>query len=145
MFFHANRLSVVGLAASHAAFTKCGGVKSLRFRDEVKASKVQGKQKRGALLAQSGTPLANIECVDGTKFIAHCNSRGHVLEVNLDLETDVTQLNTRPEAEGWLAILRPKIEELDRLKGELRTKEDFLQIVASRAKPASSSSSSSSE
>ncbi|GAB0093550.1 Protein Abitram [Sergentomyia squamirostris] len=127
ILFHSNRICLIFLAPSHEAFQK--GITSVTYdvgNCDRSKNTVSGKAKRGGMELQPGTVLALVKCQDGTEYkIVSCIT-GRLIEVNPRIVEDPSRL--KKEGEGFVGVVLPKIEMVDKVKASLLTEEQYREI-----------------
>ncbi|XP_058463887.1 protein Abitram [Malaya genurostris] len=124
VLFHSNRICLIGIAPEHEAFRR--GIKSISFevgKVDRSQNHVSGKKKSGGMIVQADSTLALITCNDGSVFKVRSCVQGKLVEVNHRVVQDVNLL--AKEGEGYIAIVMPKPEQCDIIKGKLITREQF--------------------
>jgi len=108
---HSNGLVVVGVASSHPLLA--AGVKTVSFatgknKRDLADMKPRGKKKRGTLFLQPDTAICEVTCENGATYTLRGAVKGNLIEVNTRLLKDPSLLATRPETEGYIAIVGTK-------------------------------------
>lgn len=124
VLFHSNRICLIQLAPEHAAFSL--GIKSISFevgKIDRSQNQVSGKKKSGGMIVQADSTLALVTCDDGTVFKVRGCVQGKLVEVNQRVVQDVGLLGK--EGDGFIAIVMPKPEQCEGIKGKLMTAEQY--------------------
>lgn len=128
VLMHSNRICLIGLAPSHVAFTKnITGVEFNIGNCDRSENKVKGKSKKGAMALQPTSALAMVQCDDGSEYKVFSCVTGKLVEVNESLlvkSKGAHDLLNR-EGDGFIAIVLPKIDMLEAIKGTLLTEEKY--------------------
>ncbi|KAK3587839.1 hypothetical protein CHS0354_019707 [Potamilus streckersoni] len=85
---HSNRICIVTLGETHPILSKNKCIRSVSFTiGDVNRldNKVSGKAKRGAQTLTATSPLCEITCDDGEKFVVPAGMKGQLIEVNEQL------------------------------------------------------------
>ncbi|XP_055615464.1 protein Abitram [Toxorhynchites rutilus septentrionalis] len=120
VLFHSNRICLIGLKPGHVAFKL--GIESVSFevgRIDRSQNHVSGKKKSGGMIVQADSTLALITCKDGSVYKVRGCVQGKLVEVNQNVTRDLELLGT--EGEGYIAVVMPKPEQCETIKGKLRT------------------------
>ncbi|XP_062518070.1 protein Abitram-like [Corticium candelabrum] len=129
---HSNRMCVLCLAPSHPIVcNKDVQVTKVDYKvtnrlDRTK-NKVVGKRKKGAQWLNPLSPVCIVYCSDGSQYTTYSCIRSSLLEINDQLLVTPNLLKDAPEAEGYLAILRPKFAESADILQYLETEENYKQ------------------
>eukprot|EP00743_Colponemidia_sp_Colp-15_P009796 GILK01010730.1.p1 GENE.GILK01010730.1~~GILK01010730.1.p1 ORF type:complete len:198 (-),score=15.24 GILK01010730.1:97-690(-) len=125
---HSNKLIVVGLAPSHVLFSGNAEITSVNFNvdnQDRMSNAVRGKRKKGGFYLEPHSTLCEITCADGRVFRPKSVVRGHLLELNERLIANPRLLLERPKAEGYLAILKLRHENIPAALEPLLTTEQY--------------------
>lgn len=127
VLIHSNRICLIGLAPQHVALTK--RINKLDYNIgncDRSENKVKGKSKKGAMALQPTSALAMVHCTDGSQYKVFSCITGKLIEVNEALIKSATPDELlRREGDGFIAILLPKIEMMDAIKGSLLSEEQY--------------------
>ncbi|CAB3995923.1 Simiate [Paramuricea clavata] len=125
---HSNKICVVTVAPRHPILSK-GEVVKVDFQVSKKVNrldnKVSGKGKRGAQHLLPSSPLCDVTCSTGEKYTLYSCIKGKLVEVNQFLETNPGLLNKKPMTDGYIAVVLPKLHEVDEALSELMTEADY--------------------
>ena len=125
---HSNKICVVTVAPRHPLLTN-GEVVKVDFQVSKKVNrlenKVSGKGKKGAQNLLPMSPLCEVTCSTGQKYTLYSCIKGKLVEVNQSLESNPGLLIKKPMTEGYIAVVLPKLHEVDELLSELMTEEDY--------------------
>lgn len=125
VLFHSNRICLIQLAPEHVAFRL--GIKSVSFevgKIDRSQNQVSGKKKSGGMIVQADSTLALVTCNDESVFKVRGCVQGKLVEVNQRVVQDVGLLGR--EGDGFIAVVMPKPEQCEAIKGKLMTREEFL-------------------
>ncbi|CAH1789034.1 unnamed protein product [Owenia fusiformis] len=133
---HSNRVCLVTMAASHDLITSGRIPKQIDFKIDDKtdrtANKVSGKGKKGAQWLTENSPLCRVTCTDGTEYILYSCLRGHLMEINERLYKNPTLLIEKPETDGYLAIVMPKLVDFKSQIDKLLSIEQYKTNIGQR-------------
>lgn len=124
VLFHSNRICLIGLAPGHTAFAR--GISAVTFevgKIDRSLNQVSGKKKSGGMIIQADSTLALVTCQDGSVFKVRGCVQGKLVEVNQRVVQDLDLL--KREGEGYIAVIMPKPEQCETIKGKLMSREDF--------------------
>lgn len=139
VLMHSNRVAVCGLAPSHPVLdTTKYQIDHVEFIQEV-SSEMRGKHKHNAKNVNVLQPLCKIYCkklqenMEECYFVIYTCLNAKLLETNERLLTMPELVQTKPATEGFLAILMPKLDNLnDQIASELITHAEYLDEVNKR-------------
>jgi len=94
-------------------------------------NKVSGKGKKGAQYLLPESLICEVTCSNGAKYSLYSCIKGKLVEVNEELVSKPHLLFEKPETEGYLAVVLPKLTE-NVLDGHL-TQEQYDKLVEDRA------------
>ncbi|KAL3831257.1 hypothetical protein ACJMK2_023031 [Sinanodonta woodiana] len=129
---HSNRICIVTLGETHPILSQNKTIQSVCFTvGDVNRldNKVSGKAKRGAQTLTASSPLCEITCDDGEKFIVPAGMKGQLVEVNTQLLNNPRLLTLKPQTNGYIAIILPKLKEFESEMERLLTCEQYLSAV----------------
>ncbi|KAJ7386362.1 hypothetical protein OS493_008483 [Desmophyllum pertusum] len=133
---HSNKICVITIAPSHPLL-RCEQITNVNFQVSTKVNrldnKVSGKGKKGAQHLQPDSLLCEVTCSSGTKYSLYSCVRGKLVEVNEELVSKPHLMLEKPETEGYLAVVLPKLTE-NILDGRL-TKEEYDKLLEDRKAP----------
>lgn len=124
VLFHSNRICLVGLAPEHVAFQK--GIQSITFevgKIDRGENQVSGKKKSGGMILQMDSTLALVTCEDGSVYKVRGCIQGKLVEVNKRVVENMSLL--REEGDGYVAVVMPKPEQCEAIKGKLMSREEY--------------------
>ncbi|XP_028411071.1 protein Simiate-like [Dendronephthya gigantea] len=125
---HSNKICIVTVAPRHPLLSK-GEVIKVDFQVSKNVNrldnKVSGKGKRGAQILRPHLALCDVTCSTGEKYTLYSCIRGKLVEVNESLVTNPSLLNEKPMTEGYIAVVLPKLHEVDEIVSELVTEADY--------------------
>lgn len=133
VLFHSNRICLITLAASHPILKEKKDIGKINFQvsanvDRLK-NKVSGKGKHGAQFLHPNSPLCYIECLDGSTYTVRSCIQGKLVEINDALIENPKLLIEKPDAEGYVAIVLPGINNSNQQKQKLLTVEEYNEIL----------------
>ncbi|RUP51186.1 hypothetical protein BC936DRAFT_149507 [Jimgerdemannia flammicorona] len=120
-----NKLCVISLAKRHPGR---GSGKddlsplSITFSD---FKGIVGKNKKHAPTVNSISPLAEITTADGNIHIVRAAVHGQVMELNERLLKEPMLMRQKPDTEGFIAIIKPKIENSEKALSHCVTEEKW--------------------
>ncbi|XP_078353274.1 protein Abitram-like isoform X1 [Oculina patagonica] len=130
---HSNKICVITVAPSHPVL-KCKQITNVNFQVSTKVNrldnKVSGKGKKGAQHLQPDSLICEVTCASGAKYSLYSCIRGKLVEVNEELVSKPQLLLEKPETEGYLAVVLPKLTE-NILDGHL-TKDKYDKLLEKR-------------
>ncbi|XP_065313620.1 protein Abitram-like isoform X1 [Gordionus sp. m RMFG-2023] len=108
-----NKIIVITLAPSHPLIISDSKIKNIDFQISKKVNrlknKVSGKGKKGAQVIKLNSLLCTIETEENIyKIYPACE--GKLIEINENLITNPDLLLQKPDKEGYIAIILPKLE-----------------------------------
>lgn len=130
---HSNKICVITVAPSHPLL-QCKQIVKVNFQVSTKVNrldnKVSGKGKKGAQHLQPESLICEVTSSDGSKYSLYSCIRGKLVEVNEKLVTNPQLLLEKPQTEGYLAVVLPKLTE--NILNGLLTKEHYEQLLEDR-------------
>lgn len=133
VLIHSNRICLIGLAPNHAALQKViTGVDFNIGNCDRSDNKVKGKSKKGAMALQPTSALAMVNCSDGSQYKVFSCITGKLVEINESLEKTTSVL--AQEGDGYIAIVLPKIDNMNAIKESLLTEGQYKELRNSAAK-----------
>lgn len=112
---HSNKLCLVTLAPSHPVLAEGKVVKKVDFQisDDVDRldNKAVGKSKKGAQSLTENSPICKLVCSDDTTYTVYACVKGLLLEVNEHLSENPGLVTSHPDAEGYIAIVQPRLNQ----------------------------------
>lgn len=130
---HSNKICVITLAPSHPLL-KCEQITDVNYQVSTKVNrlenKVSGKGKKGAQHLQPESIICEVTCSTGTKYTLYSCVKGKLVEVNEELVSNPNLLLEKPETEGFLAVVLPKLTE--NILDGLLTKEEYEKLLEDR-------------
>jgi len=124
---HFNKLCIVGVAGKHPILTGSQAVTKVDFSQT--KIKISGKKKKGAKFLAPNDPLCQVTMVDGTIYTLRSAVRGGLIEINEKLITNPNLLKTKPETDGYIAILQPNIRDKEsKTTKHLTSHQDYLKL-----------------
>lgn len=128
VLMHSNRICLIGLAPNHVAFTKDITAVDYNIGNcDRSENRVKGKSKKGGMALQPTSALAMVQCADGAEYKVFSCVTGKLVEVNEMLVSQpklAKELLPR-EGDGFIAIVLPKIDMVEAIKGSLLTEEQY--------------------
>lgn len=133
---HSNRICMLTLAPSHPILRERREISAINFKvsDKLDRTKnnVSGKSKHGAQPLQSNSNICSITCKDGETFMVKCCMVGKLVEVNELLSERPQLLHEPPHRGGYIAIVLPNINLLDKIKESLLSQETYDLLMSQR-------------
>ena len=129
---HTNGVCVVGLAPTHPLVDRTRGL-IISSIDQRAVKAISGKKKRGALFCQPDTVLFTATCTDGSVFKVRAGIGGKLVEVNERIVADPTLLQRRPDTDGHLAIVLPRMADVGDARRSFLSADQYAAVVASVA------------
>jgi hypothetical protein len=129
---HTNGVCVVGLAPTHPLVDVARGL-IIASIDQRAVKAISGKKKRGALFCQPDTVLFTATCTDGSVFKIRAGVGGKLVEVNERIVADPTLLQRRPETDGYIAIVLPRMADVGDARRSFLTAEQYAAVAATVA------------
>ena len=132
VLIHSNRICLVGLAPSHIAPQK----EIVRVDFDIgncdrSDNRVKGKRKKGAMILQPSSALAMVHCSDGSQYKVFSCVGGKLVEVNELLGGSPGTIK-KGEGDGYVAIVLPKLESSEAVKGALLSEEQYKELRGSK-------------
>ncbi|XP_052682304.1 protein Abitram-like [Crassostrea angulata] len=131
---HSNRICIVTVAEWHPLLREKKTISQISYDVEGvnrMDNKISGKGKRGAQLLTPSSPLCEVTCTDGSKYIITCGVRGQLIEVNETLLKSPDLLSLKPQTEGYIAIVLPKLGDFEGTTKNLLSKDEYIKIRSS--------------
>ena len=132
LLFHSNKICIVTLAKSHAAFKK--GISKVDFKVTNKldrsSNKVTGKGKKGGQHVDEKAVLCVLECLDGTIYRVMAGVKGKLIEVNESLMENPQLLVDKGETDGYIAVVLQKLGADGVKSGGSMTQQDYDDALA---------------
>ncbi|KXJ21972.1 protein Simiate isoform X2 [Exaiptasia diaphana] len=136
VLLHSNKLCVITIAPEHPIVKQGSKVSDINFQVSSKLnrldSKAVGKSKKGAQWIMPDAPLCEVTCSDGKKYILNCCMKGKLIEINDELISKPELLNEKPETEGYVAVILPKLQEVSLYFDKLLTTQQYEEILEKR-------------
>lgn len=121
---HKNGICVVCLSPSHPIVRGRLPVKEVTYRNGL-VRPVQGKRKRGGAYLEPQSAVASIVCETGETFVVSACVNGVLVEVNSALESNPGLVATKPLTNGYLAVILPSRNDLQRATNKLSDCDPF--------------------
>ncbi|GAB1608790.1 protein Abitram-like [Argonauta hians] len=141
VLIHSNRVCIITVAPSHPLFTEKHSVTSVSFQVTSGLNrmdnKVSGKSKRGAQWLGVNAPLCKVTCEGGKMYTLVSCVRGQLLEVNEALVSRPQLILDKPQSNGYIAIVLPRLDEHGQEVDRLLSEEDYQKVLQQRKKTAS--------
>ncbi|XP_076227754.1 protein Abitram [Nomia melanderi] len=129
ILMHSNRICMLTLAPSHTVLQGNKEITKVNFKVSEKLdrvlNKVSGKSKHGAQPLQANSNICIISSSNGKTYTIKCCIIGKLVEVNETLLQNPKLLLEPPHKGGYLAIILPNINLLDKMKKSLLTQEQY--------------------
>ncbi|XP_072179656.1 protein Abitram-like [Diadema setosum] len=133
---HSNKICVIALARGHPILRDKHLVDQVDFQVSPNTNridnKVIGKSKKGAQYLREDSPLCTVRCTDGASFVVYPCVRGKLVEVNEMLVHQPQLLTTKPNTEGYVAIVLLRLGDCDQQLQGLLSEEEYGQILLRR-------------
>lgn len=124
------------VAQSHPLFTQNHKVKSISFQVSQDINrmnnKVSGKSKRGAQWLGVNAPLCKVTSDGGKIFTLVSCIKGQLIEVNEALIENPNLILEKPQTEGYIAIVLPRLDEPALGTHNLLTEEQYQEKLKER-------------
>ncbi|XP_029655672.1 protein Abitram [Octopus sinensis] len=136
VLIHSNRVCLVTVAQSHPLFTENHKVVNISF--QVTAclnrmnNKVSGKSKRGAQWLGVNAPLCKVTCEGGRMYTLISCVRGQLIEVNEALVDNPQLILEKPQSDGYIAIVLPRLDEHNQEIDKLLSEEEYQKVLQER-------------
>ena len=115
LLFHSNKICVVTLAKSHIILKNNLTIRKVNFKIGDKLdrmdNKVKGKGKKGGQHVDANSILCIIECEDNSEYCVKAGVKGKLIEVNENLIENPQLLVSKPDGEGYIAVVLQKLGE----------------------------------
>jgi glycine cleavage system H lipoate-binding protein len=95
---------------------------------------ITGKKKKGAKVMMENSGIVLLVDAKGNEWTARACVRGKLLEQNEKLLRECASVTTDPLGAGFLVILEPRPEDIERLKRRAMNAEQYAVFVAERRK-----------
>jgi len=132
LLVHSNRISLVGLAPSHALIVR--GVAVQRVNCEVtkhvdrKKNKAVGKSKKGGQNLQANSPLCYLETNEDSYEI-NAIAPGKLICMNKSILEEPSLVTSKPDSDGHIAILLPNLGQIEACKNGLLNQEAYDKFI----------------
>ncbi|XP_061193994.1 telomere-associated protein RIF1-like [Saccostrea echinata] len=126
-----NRICIVTVSEWHPIIREGKTVSKINFEvDGMNRldNKISGKGKRGAQLLTPSSPLCEVTCTDESKYTVICGVRAQLIEANENLVKSPQLLTQKPQTEGYIAIVLPKLGDFESATKNLLSKEEYMKI-----------------
>ncbi|XP_048754852.1 protein Abitram-like [Ostrea edulis] len=127
---HSNRICIVTVAEWHPLIREGKTISQIKFDvDGMNRldNKISGKGKRGAQLLTPSSPLCQVICSDSSTYTITCGVRSQLMEVNENLLKSPHLMTKKPQTEGYVAIVLPKLGDFESATKKLLSKEEYVQ------------------
>lgn len=128
---HSNKISIVTIAEGHPIIMGGKTICQVDFQNRME-NKVTGKGKRGAQSLTPTSALCTVTCTDESKYILSCGIKGQLIEVNDTLVHKPQLLVTRPQAEGYIAVVLSKLNNYEKEMATLLPADKYMEVVDQR-------------
>lgn len=137
VLIHSNRICLVSLAPNHVALSKPISRVDFNIGNcDRSDNRVKGKGKKGAMALQPTSALAMVHCEDGSQYKVFSCITGKLIEVNETLATGVNvSAGAWDDGYGYVAILLPKMDMMERIKTSLLTEQQYKELRSSDKVP----------
>ncbi|KAK3755313.1 hypothetical protein QZH41_014622, partial [Actinostola sp. cb2023] len=136
LLFSICRLCVITITPEHPIVKSAAGISNINFQVSSKLnrldSKAVGKSKKGAQWVMPDAPLCEVTCLDGQKYILNCCMKGKLIEINEELISKPELLMEKPETEGYIAVVLPKLQEVTPYFNKLLTPQQYQDVLDKR-------------
>lgn len=126
---HKNGICILCLSPSHPIVRRRLPVKGVTYKGGL-VRPVQGKRKRGGAFLEPRSVVASIACETGDTFVVTACVSGVLVEVNSALETNPGLVAAKPLTNGYLAVVLPSRNDLERATDNLLDFDPFHRGVA---------------
>ncbi|BET01555.1 family with sequence similarity 206, member A [Nesidiocoris tenuis] len=136
---HSNRVCIVTLAPSHELLANETAVDSVSFQVSENRNtlntKISGKRKHNAQRVQPNTAIAIVSCSgeQSKSYKLVPGVHGKLLEMNKELLERPNLILEDPSEKGYLAIILPDPSQVEALKKNLLTPQDYEEFVKNRS------------
>ncbi|XP_013385567.1 protein Simiate [Lingula anatina] len=133
---HSNRICVVTVARCHPILSQHKTVCAVNFQVDKKTNrmdnKVTGKGKKGGQWLTELSALCHVTCSDQSTYTLYSCIRGHLVEINENLVRTPGLLTQKPDTDGYIAIVLPRLHEFQDQVGRLLTLEQYQHVLKQR-------------
>ncbi|XP_052804721.1 protein Abitram-like [Mya arenaria] len=129
---HSNKICVVTLAEWHPVVAEKKEVVSVDYQfDHVNrlCNRVTGKGKKGAQNLHADSALCRVKCSDGSQYQVPCGLKCQLLETNGTLKNTPSVLTEKPNTDGYLAVVLPKLKDFKEEMCKLLAKDSIEPAV----------------
>lgn len=135
ILIHSNKVAVIALAPSHSLLVDKDKYKLERveFVQQV-SEEMSGKHKHNAKNVNFNQPICKLHCrerenSEATRtFLVYACLNAKLAEINENIVKNPQLLVDKPDTEGYIAILIPRLESLKEQCSLFKTHQEFLQI-----------------
>ncbi|XP_062606335.1 protein Abitram-like [Saccostrea cucullata] len=128
---HSNRICIVTVSEWHPIIREGKTVSKINFEvDGMNRldNKISGKGKRGAQLLTPSSALCEVSCTDESRYTITCGVRAQLIEANENLVKAPQLLTQKPQTEGYIAIVLPKLGDFESATKNLLSREEYKKI-----------------
>lgn len=130
---HSNKICVITVAPSHPLL-QCKELSNVNFQVSKNVNrldnKVSGKGKKGAQQLLPESVICEVTSSSGNIYSLYSCVKGKLVEVNEELVCNSNLLLEKPETEGYLAVVLPKLTE--NIMEGLLIKEEYDKLLQER-------------
>ena len=133
ILIHSNKVAVIALAPTHTLLVNKDKYKldRVEFVQQV-SEEMSGKHKHNAKNVNFNQPICKLHCreTDETvkSFVVYACLNAKLAEINENIVKNPQLLIDKPDTEGHIAILIPRLESLKEQCSLFKTHEEFLKI-----------------
>lgn len=136
LLLHSNKVVICSLAPSHPILDKTQfKIEKIEFIQQVN-EEMSGKHKNNAKNLNVLQALCRITCIKlntepivSAKFTIYSCMNAKLIEINEKLLTEPELLQNKPETHGFLAILFPKLDDINKQLSDLLTESEYLKEI----------------
>lgn len=140
VLFHSNRVCVCSIAPSHPVLDKDKyKIEKIEFIQKVSLN-MKGKHKTNAKNLNYMQPYCKLICsnivndpVTEETFLIYSCLNAKLIEINENIVSDPKLVQDKPQGDGFIAILYPKIDNLNEQLKELISHEEYERALLERS------------
>ncbi|XP_014665475.1 PREDICTED: protein Simiate-like isoform X2 [Priapulus caudatus] len=130
ILFHSNKIALLTLAPSHPVLRDNKIVSNVNFNLGKNMNRlvniVRGKAKKGGQWLQPDAKVCELTCTDGSNYTIYSCIRGNLIEINENLLNNPSLLSEKPDSNGYIAVILPKLHESQAQQDSLLSKAEYI-------------------
>ncbi|XP_001625801.2 protein Abitram isoform X2 [Nematostella vectensis] len=136
VLLHSNKICVVTVSPEHPLVKEKCAITSINFQISSKINRldnhVSGKSKKGAQWMMPDDALCEVTCSNGTTYTLNSCIKGKLVEINQELLKTPELIKLKPETDGFIAVVLPKLTEVNEYFDKLLSPESYHLLLDKR-------------